>query len=298
MVKIGNNINEIAFSPTSDYQRLQLDIVRVSEFLRADSAVRQRTWLLPSTFEQPHRLDFYLWLYVESGECRQMVDFQDITLKTGEWQLIHPKQVHHFLPTVEWDGWVIVFQSEVLNVNQMPWFHQLMQLERVNRVSAENIPWLQQQLRQMNQTAQFDLDLAKVQLLLATQLVSLLAFLSVTAVTEEYNTSHQVQRLQRFKQLMESHFIQQKDVQFYADKLGCTPKTLSQTCRQLLGQSAKNVILHRTLLEAKRLLVHSAYFVSQISYQLGFNETTNFGKFFKKYTQMTPNDFRRKYDKR
>ena len=297
MVKIGNDINEIAFSPTSDYQRLQLDIVRVSDFLRADSAVRQRTWLLPSTFEQPHRLDFYLWLYVESGECRQMVDFQDITLKTGEWQLIQPKQVHHFLPETEWDGWVMVFQPEVLNVNQMLWFNQLIQLERMNTVSAENTPWLQQQLRQMNQTVLFDLDPAKVQLLLATQLVSLLAFLSVTTVTEEHSASHHIQRLQRFKQLIEAHFIQQKDVQFYADKLGCTSKTLSQTCRQLLGQSAKDVILHRTLLKDKRLLVHSPYSVSQISYQLGFNETTNFGKFFKKYTQMTPNDFRRKYGK-
>ena len=52
------------------------------------------------------------------------------------------------------------------------------------------------------------------------------------------------------------------------------------------------MIRERILLEAKRLLVHSPQTVAEIAYQLNFEDTSYFGRFFKKHTGTTPEQFR------
>lgn len=55
------------------------------------------------------------------------------------------------------------------------------------------------------------------------------------------------------------------------------------------------VINQRLLLEAKRLLVHTQKSIKHIALQPGFEETTHFNKFFKKYEQCMPKNFRESY---
>ena len=49
------------------------------------------------------------------------------------------------------------------------------------------------------------------------------------------------------------------------------------------------------MLESQRLLAQGDMSIKEISYQLGFSELTNFVKFFKKHTQITPITFRRRF---
>jgi AraC-like DNA-binding protein len=48
------------------------------------------------------------------------------------------------------------------------------------------------------------------------------------------------------------------------------------------------------LLEAKRLLVNLDLNIAEIADRLNFNDNSYFTKFFKKYTALTPEEFRRK----
>ena len=56
--------------------------------------------------------------------------------------------------------------------------------------------------------------------------------------------------------------------------------------------SAKAFLVSRIVLEAKRLLAHTLLPVSTIGDQLGFDEATNFVKFFRRETALTPGAFR------
>ncbi len=56
--------------------------------------------------------------------------------------------------------------------------------------------------------------------------------------------------------------------------------------------SAKALLVGRIVLEAKRLLAHSAAPVAAIAADLGFEEATNFVKFFRRETGLTPGLFR------
>ncbi len=98
--------------------------------------------------------------------------------------------------------------------------------------------------------------------------------------------------LLNFNNLLEIHFKKEKGISFYADKLFVSAKVLTNTTQLMLGKTPKQLIDERVLLEAKRLLVHSNNSVKTIGFNLGFDEPTNFNKFFKKHSGQTPAAFR------
>jgi len=49
------------------------------------------------------------------------------------------------------------------------------------------------------------------------------------------------------------------------------------------------------MLEAKRLLAHTNESVKEIGYNLGFDEPTNFIKYFRKHSNSTPIEFREQF---
>jgi len=53
-------------------------------------------------------------------------------------------------------------------------------------------------------------------------------------------------------------------------------------------KTTSQIIADRVLQEAKILLKHSPWNVSEIAYGLGFTETTHFNNFFKKHVQLSP----------
>lgn len=80
--------------------------------------------------------------------------------------------------------------------------------------------------------------------------------------------------------MLEKHFSTQKQVQFYAQILNCSTKTLNVACQNQTGESVKTLIEKRILLESKRLLVHGNLSINAIASQLGFIDGTQFAKFF------------------
>ena len=94
---------------------------------------------------------------------------------------------------------------------------------------------------------------------------------------------------------MESHFAEWHQVAQYADRMGCTQKSLTRAAMQLADVTAKAVDASRIILEAKRLLVHSTMSIALIGEQLGFGVPANFSKFFKREVACTPREFRQRH---
>lgn len=98
---------------------------------------------------------------------------------------------------------------------------------------------------------------------------------------------------ERFFDLVEEHYQSLYHVQDYLPLLSTQEKPLSQVVRATVGLSPKVYIDHRRILEAKRLLAYSPVSVKEIGFVLGFDEPTNFNKFFRKHCGQSPNEFRR-----
>jgi AraC-like DNA-binding protein len=86
--------------------------------------------------------------------------------------------------------------------------------------------------------------------------------------------------------------IMHRRVEDYAEALNCSVRTLTRACLAVTGRSAKQLVDERVALEAKRLLATSDLPVAEVGRRLGFDEPTNFGRFFARETEQTPGAFR------
>lgn len=78
----------------------------------------------------------------------------------------------------------------------------------------------------------------------------------------------------------------------FADQLAVHVNHLNRAVKATTQKTSSQVIAERILQEAKILLKHSTWNVSEIAYALGFSEVTHFNNFFKKHVKLSPLKFR------
>lgn len=96
----------------------------------------------------------------------------------------------------------------------------------------------------------------------------------------------------RFRREIESRFAASRQVDEYAQTLGCSVRTLTRASLAATGRTAKQLVDDRVALEAKRLLAETEAPVAEIARRLGFTEPTNFGRFFARTVGQSPGQFR------
>jgi AraC family transcriptional activator of pobA len=104
--------------------------------------------------------------------------------------------------------------------------------------------------------------------------------------------------VRKFNLLVEGHFKTEHSVQFYADQLCKSPKTLSNLFSIYKQKTPSQIIQERITLEAKRLLRYTDKTVKHISFELGFEDVPYFSNFFKKNAGVSPSDFRVNFEQR
>ncbi|MBC7935706.1 MAG: AraC family transcriptional regulator, partial [Rhizobacter sp.] len=85
-------------------------------------------------------------------------------------------------------------------------------------------------------------------------------------------------------------------VTFLAEQLHLSSKYLSDTLRNLTGQSAQQHIHDKLIEKAKEILTTTNLSVSEIAYQLGFEYPQSFNKLFKSKTKLSPLAFRQSFN--
>lgn len=103
-----------------------------------------------------------------------------------------------------------------------------------------------------------------------------------------------------FLELLERQFpiettntpLQLKTAQHYAQHLNVHINYLNRAVKEVTGKSTTNHISERIVTEAKALLQHTDWSISEIAYSLGFEYPTYFNNFFKKQTGTNPKSFR------
>jgi AraC family transcriptional activator of pobA len=78
----------------------------------------------------------------------------------------------------------------------------------------------------------------------------------------------------------------------FAEQLSVHVNHLNRAIRITTGKTTTEHIFDRLISEAKALLKHTNWNISEIGYCLGFEEPAHFNHFFKKQTSLTPSAFR------
>lgn len=103
-----------------------------------------------------------------------------------------------------------------------------------------------------------------------------------------------------FLELLERQFpietpddpLQMRTAQQYASNLSVHVNYLNRAVKEVTGKTTSIHISERIIAEAKALLHHTNWNVSEIGYALGFEYPTYFNNFFKKQTGATPKEIR------
>lgn len=103
-----------------------------------------------------------------------------------------------------------------------------------------------------------------------------------------------------FKNLLAGQFplvyphqeIALRSAQDFAGRLAVHPNYLNRALKEVTGRTTSQLINERMMQEARALLLHSNWTVSQISNSLGFEEATHFTRAFRAHTGQTPSSLR------
>ncbi|MFC9708979.1 AraC family transcriptional regulator [Paenibacillus sp. NPDC056933] len=246
-----------------------------------------------------YRYEFYMLICITEGTCTQWIDFEPIPCKEGTLIAVTPGQVHNFGHDENWEGWVILFREEFLlptslTMNELNF---MMDIERTPNHLTLNNAELHRAITLIEQMIQDSIiQGAKedVHMLLRYQLYAFVTWLNIIHKQKKFPSTSQVsKKFLKFQELVEKNYAQLNHVSDYAALLNCTEKTLTRVTVAAVGISAKAFISARISLEAKRLLMHTDYLISDIAERLNFQETTHFSKFFKRETGYTPVEFRK-----
>lgn len=291
MATIKESIESRSFKKQTNHT-LDIQVVTSEELLKFGVDVLAR----------PHRTNFYHIFLFDKATVHE-VDFEKMDIPDCSLLFLDKDKVHCFDKRLCFEGEVIVFMDTLFSVSDFDQqflqnctlFSKLYdtQVIELSVDKYQNVKNTARYIRQILSTFQppphqlLVKNLLQNLLILAQQCAEAQGFESIKSGAE-------LDCLVLFESLLEQHFKQQHQVNFYAHQMLISEKKLHKVTTQTLGKSPKQLIDERVILEAKRLLSYSQESVKTIAYGLGFDEPTNFIKFFKKHTAQTPNNFRQK----
>ncbi|RXK47537.1 AraC family transcriptional regulator [Aquirufa rosea] len=244
----------------------------------------------------PHKLEFYVLLIITKGSVRHKVDLKEYLVNENECLIISPNQIHALNSESEYHGHFFLFTKEYLlnyftpstffHISQLfnyHMFHPVYQLDEcmmdyAGRVASEYIysPYI---LKNQIISSLFSIILYKL------NNRNLL-------IQSNQNLKQGFDLFEKFKNLIEEEYNKSRNVNDYADQMNISYKHLNEISKRFTNRTAKEFLDDYIILEIKRKLSSTSLSVKEICFETGFDEPTNFVKYFKKATGITPLEFR------
>ena len=244
---------------------------------------------------------FFAMFMVESGSGKLIIDSDIHDLKRGRVFFISYNQVFRLSEAEDLKGEAVLFTQSFYNLiftgnrkikndtafSHLPSFVDFAKIDLVNfRAGINDIK------KEFTQSQVLSKEI--ICLLLKASMLKYIRK-SDNANFVDFKTNRKSNYIEQFKNLVELHFKELKRTSDYSEKLTISANYLNALIKEKLDISAENVIQNRVILEAERLLLNTDLSVTEISYELGFSDKSHFGKYFKKITQESPNNFRKKF---
>lgn len=246
--------------------------------------------------DEPHFHDFEELIVGMAGILEHFVDFKSSTVEAPLVSFIAKGKVHRVITKSKYgnfDMWLLRFRSEFIaeTVFQLySSFHNNANLvlqpgDCFNRLRTVCEIISQEMKRQVP-------DLSIVRHMLSALFIMIEAERKKLPESENPDKSIQNETFINFLKILEDNFRRPLGVEFYAEKLFMSSRNLNLICQKIMNQSVSEIIETRKLTEAKNLLASTNKSISEIGFELGYNEKSYFSNVFKKKSGQTPSEFR------
>lgn len=246
--------------------------------------------------KQPHRISFFALLIVTEGLGSHQVDLKKYPLQKGSVLKIAKGQVHAFQDDIDYNGYLVVFtenfvlkyfsKSSIEFISHLYNYHISEPLVENSSFNETFLNQITQELESENTYAQKNIVAKMLELYLLK-----LERQNHTISSTKLNKEHYPIFFQ-FKDLVEKSYRNTRNAKDYAENMTISTKHLNKIVKSFTLNTAKHFIDQYVILEIKRAILSTDKSLKEIAYDQGFNEVTNFTKFFKKHTDCTPKEYR------
>lgn len=240
-----------------------------------------------------HFHEFEELLLVTAGGLEHYIDFQFEQVTAPAACYVSMGKMHRIVPQPNLQGWVITYKNEFIPNSQLNFYS--------NFFTSNTIPLTSSPcLTRFNALCQiirgeFEQEMQDVNTIrhLTNGLVSMIDSERKRNIPIE-NTVKQTQiaTFNTFLKLLEDNYRKDVGVAFYAEKMNMSERNLNLICKNNFQKSVSEIIETRKLIEAKQLLIHSTKSVSEICFELGYNEKSYFTRVFRSRMNYPPTEYR------
>lgn len=255
--------------------------------------------------DDPHRHNYYTVLIIKQAKGFHKIDFNSYELSDQQIFFVAPGQVHQIIETEKPIGFAMTFSNQFMIENSIPLaFISSLNLFQIYGQTPPLLPNKKQfDIIEHFSNTIFDLFTSNAQMknlsigaYLKLLLIECNNICSMNPIETDIDSSGD-NLIREFKELVDTNFRKEHSTSFYANLIHITSDHLTRTVKNKIGKTAKEYIQSRIITEAKRLLYFTELSNKEIGYELGFNEPANFSAFFKKHTQLSPSNFKKRENK-
>lgn len=250
-----------------------------------------------------HRAGHYLVLYIDKGEGSMTVDLAKCRVHPGAFLFVSPRQVIQFDRNSRFGGYLMRFSAEFIHP-----FGKSEELQSASKLFDNSATVVQIDGRRHRELVNFfelfhkemrhEEDAFRRGCMRTSLEMLLLHAARITSVgrSDVDASNHSYAHFRKFKALLSLRTDASRNAVDFAEELGISYKYLNDICKLHAGTTAKELIDQERIAEAKRLLVKERLSVRKAGSRLGFDDVSNFRKYFKKRTGYSPIDFKEKQE--
>jgi AraC family transcriptional activator of pobA len=250
------------------------------------------------TPREPHRHDYHELIWNRRGVGRQRIDGRPHPIGPNTVTIVGRGQIHTFEWGLGMSGAIVRFGDELLNDRTITQGSTGWLLEMTNSptigVPVGEVPQLEDMLQLLGCERRRRADRFSFELrsqLLSSLLLWLQRWHGEAGTTAQAHAPD-VRLRHRFLNLLEQDFRHHHEAVHYAELLGVPAPALARSLAQACGQTTKELVLERVMLEAARLLQFSGLTVGEVAHATGFDDPFYFSRAFKRRYGLAPLAYR------
>ena len=228
-----------------------------------------------------------IFLLCMRGSCRVKIHLTHYDLKQGSLAIVFPGVFFQLLEQSKDCRFIFVGFSKKLiegaklfsyTVEYTPYI-----LERpVIEMRKETYELFRDSIRLLIRRQKIKEEMGEMQIsLIYTQLLD---------DSPRYNRNQEI--VKELLRIIVQYYKTERNVSFYAEKLHLSPQHLSTTVKKVTGKTLTDILSSFIIRDAQAKLRSTDMTVQEIAYSLNFSDISFFGKYFKRYTGMSPKQYR------
>ncbi|MDH7447251.1 AraC family transcriptional regulator [Aquimarina sp. 2201CG14-23] len=246
-----------------------------------------------------HKISFYVIALITHKNGKHSINYNDYSFKKGTVFTLRKNNIHKFYKTdakgkflVFTEDFVIHYSDKSETIKLFQLFNEMLSSPKL-QLNSNDFAEIENLIGQIAQEYSDLKNTYSIEIIRYLMQVLILKLFRIKSKSVHYLGIKKYHlKFMYLQELIERECFESKKVSYYANKMGVTSKTLNNITQAVIGKSAKSCIDEIVILQIKRLLINSSLSFTEIAYQAGFSTPTNFFKYFRKKTGLSPKQFK------